>query len=177
MRSHFQSRYLVATSLMAALLGLAACGERTDNQTVGQKVDQAISKTAEAGREIRDNSKEAGKELSQAAQKAGATVGQETREVAAESKTAVMGAAAETKQASSTLGQKVDDALITSRVNAGFAADKDLSALKIDVDTKDGVVTLMGSAPDATAKSRATEIAKNAKDVKSVNNQLNVKAS
>lgn len=86
--------------------------------------------------------------------------------VANEGNTAVMGAAA-----------RVDDAQITAKVNAGLAADKDLSAIKIDVDTKDGVVTLMGPVPNNDAKSRATDIAKNVQDVKSVNNQLSVSAS
>jgi hyperosmotically inducible periplasmic protein len=66
----------------------------------------------------------------------------------------------------------MDDAQIVTKVKTALAADSDLSALKIDVDSKNGVVTLSGSAPDATAKDRATEIAKNVKDVKSVENQL-----
>ena len=70
----------------------------------------------------------------------------------------------------------MDDAAITTKVNAELAADKDLSAIKIDVDTKDGVVTLTGPAPSAGARERATEIAKNVKGVTSVNNQLTVKA-
>jgi osmotically-inducible protein OsmY len=57
-----------------------------------------------------------------------------------------------------------------------LATDKDLSAIKIDVDTKDGVVTLTGPAPSESARDRATEIAKNVKGVSSVNNQLTVKA-
>jgi hyperosmotically inducible protein len=72
--------------------------------------------------------------------------------------------------------QKVDDATITSKVNAALAADKDLSAVKIDVDTKDGVVTLTGPAPTAAAASKATKLAKDVKGVTSVNNQLTVKA-
>lgn len=66
----------------------------------------------------------------------------------------------------------MDDAQIVTKVKTALAADSDLSALKIDVDSKNGVVTLSGSAPDASAKERATEIAKNVKDVKSVDNQL-----
>ena len=31
---------------------------------------------------------------------------------------------------------KVDDATITTKMNAALAADKDLSAIKIDVDTR-----------------------------------------
>ena len=62
------------------------------------------------------------------------------------------------------------------RWNAALAKDKDLSAIKIDVDTQNGVVTLSGPAPTATAKQRASEIARTVKGVSSVNNQLTVKA-
>ena len=72
--------------------------------------------------------------------------------------------------------QKVDDATITTKVNAALAADKDLSAVRINVDTKDGVVTLTGPAPTAEAASKATKLAKDVKGVTSVNNQLTVKA-
>lgn len=71
---------------------------------------------------------------------------------------------------------KVDDATITSKVKTALAADKDLAAIQIDVDTKNGVVTLTGPAPSADARQRATELAKNVKGVSSVNNQLAVKA-
>lgn len=70
---------------------------------------------------------------------------------------------------------KVDDATITAKVNAALAADKDLSAIRIDVDTKDGVVTLTGPAPTPEASAQATKIAKGVKGVTSVNNQLTVK--
>lgn len=128
------SKGLVAISSLAALLALGACGQRTDDTTVGQKVDSGIAKTE------------------QAANNAG---------------TAVMGAAADTRSV-------VGDSEITAKVNAGLAADKDLSAIKINVDTKDGIVTLNGPVPSAAAKDRASEIARNVKDVKSVDNQLNV---
>ena len=57
-------------------------------------------------------------------------------------------AADETKSMGAAGVQKIDDATITSKVNAALAADKDLSAVKIDVDTKDGVVTLIMNRPD-----------------------------
>lgn len=139
------SKGLVAVSSLAALLALGACGQRTDDQTVGQKIDSGVAKTE------------------QAAAEAGAAV----KEAGNKAETAVMGAAADTRSA-------VSDAEITAKVNAGLAADKDLSAIKINVDTKDGIVTLNGPVPNAAAKSRASDIARNVKDVKSVDNQLNV---
>lgn len=70
----------------------------------------------------------------------------------------------------------MDDAAITAQVSAGLAKDPTLSALKIDVDTRDGVVTLNGPAPTQEAKDRATAIAQGVKGVSSVMNQLSVKA-
>jgi hyperosmotically inducible protein len=139
------SKGLMAVSSLAALLALGACGQRTDDQTVGQKIDSGVAKTE------------------QAAAEAGAAV----KEAGSKAETAVMGAAADTRSV-------VSDAEITAKVNAGLAADKDLSAIKINVDTKDGIVTLNGPVPNAAAKSRASDIARNVKDVKSVDNQLNV---
>ena len=139
------SKGLVAVSSLAALLALGACGQRTDDQTVGQKVDSGVAKTEQAAAETGAAMKDAGNRA----------------------ETAVMGAAADTKSV-------VTDAEITAKVNAGLAADKDLSAIKINVDTKDGIVTLNGPVPNAAAKSRASDIARNVKDVKSVDNQLNV---
>ena len=56
-----------------------------------------------------------------------------------------------------------------------FLADPDVKGLAIDVDTKDGVVTLNGSADKAGNVDKAVEIAKNTDGVKSVENKLTVK--
>lgn len=85
-------------------------------------------------------------------------------------------AAQETRQMGAASADKVDDATITAKVNASLAADKDLSAIKIDVDTQNGIVTLSGPAPSATVRERASEIARSVKGVNSVNNQLTIKA-
>lgn len=71
--------------------------------------------------------------------------------------------------------EQMADASITTAINAEYAKDDKLSALRIDVDTNDGRVTLTGSAPDAASKERATLLANNVKGVKSVDNKLTVK--
>jgi len=71
--------------------------------------------------------------------------------------------------------RKVDDAAITASVNASLAKDPDLSAMKINVDTKSGVVTLNGPAPTAAAKDRATSLAQAVDGVAGVNNNLEVR--
>jgi hypothetical protein len=71
---------------------------------------------------------------------------------------------------------KIDDATITASVSASLAKDPDLSAMKIDVDTQSGVVTLSGPAPTAAAKERATTLAHAVTGVAGVNNHLQVPA-
>lgn len=68
----------------------------------------------------------------------------------------------------------LDNAAITTRVNAQLAADPALSALKIDVDTDNGRVRLSGTAPDNDARDRATTLASAVSGVVTVDNQLKV---
>jgi hyperosmotically inducible protein len=61
---------------------------------------------------------------------------------------------------------------ITAKVNAALAVDDKLKATQINVDTRDGQVTLTGQAPDANSRERATTLASAVDGVKQVNNQL-----
>jgi hyperosmotically inducible protein len=70
---------------------------------------------------------------------------------------------------------RIDDAVITASVKAGIVKDPDLSVLKIDVDTRDGVVTLNGLAGNEPAKARAEKLAQSVKGVREVRNHLAVK--
>lgn len=138
---------LTATTIaIAAALSLAACDKPNDDRTVGQKIDSAIAKTE-----------------------------QKTDQAGAEIKKDVDAARNSTSQAVDTAGSKMKDAAITTGINAGLARDASLSALKIDVDTSAGKVSLRGTAPDAAARDRATQLAKNVDGVLSVDNQLQVR--
>lgn len=66
---------------------------------------------------------------------------------------------------------------ITAKVNAALVADDQLKATQINVDTRDGQVTLSGQAPDAAARERATTLAAAVTGVKQVNNHLVVAQS
>ncbi len=63
---------------------------------------------------------------------------------------------------------------ITTAVKTKLAADDTVKAYKIDVDTKDGVVTLAGTVDTPAAKSRAVEIANTTNGVKSVVDELRI---
>lgn len=95
----------------------------------------------------------------------GRTVGQKMDSVIANAEQK----AAETK---SEVKQDMTDAAITAGVNAELAKDSALSALRINVDTSHGEVSLRGSAPDKAARERATQLAAGVKGVTHVDNQL-----
>ena len=77
---------------------------------------------------------------------------------------------------SGSMAGKVDDVAITASIAAEFGKDADLSAIKIDVDTKDGNVTLNGTAPTEAARNKATLLAKSIKGVASVSNKLTIQS-
>jgi len=68
-----------------------------------------------------------------------------------------------------------EDATITASVKTKMAADSTVPAMKINVDTKEGVVTLTGDVDSAATKTKAETIAKGVEGVKSVTNSLTVK--
>ncbi|HEY0844129.1 MAG TPA: BON domain-containing protein [Noviherbaspirillum sp.] len=71
-----------------------------------------------------------------------------------------------------TTGQVIDDATITSKVKTALLADSDVSGLKINVDTADGVVKLKGEVKTMALRKKAESIAKGVDGVKKVDNQL-----
>ncbi len=143
-------RTAIALLLVTTAVAFTACG-RSD-QTMGQKVDGAVAQTKETA--------------SQAASSV-----EKSLEKASDAVTQNSTSPSNTSATSSTL----DDAAITTSINAGLAKDPDLSALKIDVDTKVGKVSLHGSAPTTQARDRAVTIAQSVKGVISVDNQLTIK--
>lgn len=140
-------RMLGIASAVALTLGLAACDRNGADQTAGQKLDSAVAKTEAAAGEAQKKMEVAASEASAAARSAAANAA------------AVM-----------------DDAGITAKVSAGLAKDEELSAVKIDVDTRNGIVTLNGPVKNTVAKERAENIARNVQGVNSVVNQLTVTA-
>jgi hyperosmotically inducible protein len=66
-------------------------------------------------------------------------------------------------------------AALTTKVKTALAKDEGLKTMtSIDVDSKDGVVTLKGKVDSADLKKKAGEVAKKVSGVKSVKNELKV---
>lgn len=79
-----------------------------------------------------------------------------------------------TKDAAGKTADATTDAAITSAVKTKFLADPAVGGLKIDVDTKDNVVTLTGNVRSAAEKAEAIRLAKTTKGVARVVDKLTI---
>jgi len=74
-----------------------------------------------------------------------------------------------------TVSSSTAGAALTTKVKTALASDAGLGTMtSIDVDSKDGVVTLKGKVDSADLKKKAGEVAKKVSGVKSVKNELKV---
>jgi hyperosmotically inducible periplasmic protein len=164
----------------AATLLIAGCDRDGSDRTVGQKLDSAIDRTqqklAEASETTSKKLQEAGDKTQVALTDAADKVVAKTEQaVTAVHDTTVGPARTAAVNGANETGKTMTDAAITASIKTDFLKDPDLSVLKIDVATRDGVVTLNGLAPDDAARQRAMTMAGAIKGVKEVRNFLVVK--
>ena len=81
------------------------------------------------------------------------------------------------KSMTETVKETIADSVITAKIKAEFAKDKQVSALNVKVDTDDkGIVTLSGKAKSKAEADKAVKIARDTKGVTSVKNDILVQA-
>jgi hyperosmotically inducible protein len=119
--------------------------------------------------------------LSEEANEAGRAAREEARDVAGAAKEVGRDAADAAKEvgrdagkATERTGAVLTDAAVTASVKTKFLVDTAVSGLKIDVDTKDGVVTLNGMVSTKAEADRAMSIARESDGVKRVVSNLRV---
>jgi osmotically-inducible protein OsmY len=78
------------------------------------------------------------------------------------------------KKTGEALAEATSDGSITAAIKLKFAADPDLSALRISVDTTDGVVTLAGKVASPELVGKAIQVAQSVKGVREVKTTLQV---
>ena len=141
----FRLPLLATLALALASVGaLTACGKQADDgSTTGQRVDGAIANAKQAAQETRRDASQA-----------------------------VNDAQVSASRAADTTMRATTDMAITAKVNAALAVDDKLKATRINVNTRDGQVTLTGPAPDLQSRERAATLATAVDGVKQVNNQL-----
>ena len=72
------------------------------------------------------------------------------------------------------VGTIIDDGSITATIKTKLIRNKYISAVKVNVDTHEGVVTLTGKVQSHVAREQAEQLAIETKGVKSVINNLEV---
>jgi len=75
-----------------------------------------------------------------------------------------------------TMGEKIDDASITTQVKYALLSHKSTSAVKTKVTTVDGVIMISGEAASEAEKSLVTKLASDVRGQKSVTNNMTVKS-
>ena len=70
------------------------------------------------------------------------------------------------------VGDKMDDASITAQVKGSLAVHRSTSAIRTEVSTMDGVVTLRGEARNSAEKQLAAKVAKDIRGVRDVKNEI-----
>lgn len=79
--------------------------------------------------------------------------------------------------ADETVGEKLDDAALVAKIKADLLKSRAVDGLNVNVDAKNGVVTLSGHAGSEAERKKAEDIATHTKGVKSVDNKLVIKAN
>jgi len=138
-------RTCVLAASSLALIAVAGCDKPNPAESAGKQIDQSMQKMGQKVDQVTDRAKE---QVAKTADRA--------------------------KEQVAKTGQVLDDTAITAAVKAGIIAEPGLKVLKIDVDTKDGKVTLTGSADSAENVQRATQVASSVHGVKSVDNRIAV---
>jgi uncharacterized lipoprotein NlpE involved in copper resistance len=123
-----------------------------DGQTVAHKLDRALDRTnlalAEAGDTLSSSTDDGGSMIDSVAASVNDRALLKTLDVA--------------------------DAGISASIKSDLVRDPSLGALRIDVDSRDGVVSLTGQADDEANRRRAEQVARGHKSVIGVRNNLTV---
>ncbi|WP_027016472.1 BON domain-containing protein [Comamonas composti] len=151
-------RHCKIIAITALAFGLAACNKSPDEQTAGQRLDAGLEQSQKT-------MEEAGRKAEEALDNAQAKMEE--------------GAGKLESSASEAMGkaeEALDDTAITTSIKAALLKESPADALKIEVRTEAGVVTLSGAVDSEALKIRVVEIAKEVKGVVSVSDNLEVKA-
>ena len=135
-------------------------------------VDPTYKGTTDKDDKAKAEAKEEAKEAKGTAGRTADKTKEASKDAAAKTKEVSKDAAQATKDGSVKAKDATADASITSAVKTKFLGDPLVGGLKIDVDTKDNVVTLTGTVKSAAEKAEAIRLAKSTTGVKSVVDKL-----
>jgi hyperosmotically inducible protein len=176
---------LVALIATSAVLSMAACSSTRTQRAPGEQVDDAALLTSVKSALVANKVTDAGEinvDVNRGTVKlAGFVDTDKEKSKAGEVARNVKGV--QTVQNDITVhkqnesaGEYIDDSAVTAKVKTALIESPDTKAHEINVETDHGVVQLSGFVDNAAAKTAATNVAKSVTGVKSVKNELSVKA-
>ena len=179
-----QAAWTARVGLVIVALALGACSATRTQESAGEVVDDSVLTAKVKTALIEDPVTKAGQidveTYRGVVQLAGVVDSQEAKARAVELARAVAGVQEvrndlRVGDADQSVGQAVDDGLITTQVKAKLIADSRTDAYKINVDTQGGVVQLNGFVDNDEAKRTAGEVARSVSGVREVDNDLEIR--
>jgi hyperosmotically inducible protein len=179
-----QATWTARAGLVIVALALGACSSTRTQQSAGEVVDDSVLTAKVKTALIEDPVTKAGQidveTYRGVVQLAGFVDSNEARARATEVARGVTGVEEvrndlKVGDADQSVGQKIDDTVITTQVKAKLIADSRTDAYKINVETHGGVVQLSGFVDNEEAKRTAGEVARSVSGVSSVDNDLEIR--
>lgn len=180
-----QTNHILRTSALALLLALvAACSSSGTRETAGQYVDDTTL-TARVKSALAESDDVKARQIDVetyrgVVQLNGFVETAEARSSATRVASSVNGVREvrnnlSVSERDETVGEVVDDGIVTTKVKAALIAEPMTKARQINVATNEGVVQLSGFVDSAEEKSKATEVARSVSGVREVDNELDIK--
>jgi hyperosmotically inducible periplasmic protein len=179
-----KSKGFVSAVMFVMTLAMVACASTRTQKSAGEQVDDTVTTAAVKSALIADPVTKAHqidvetfKGTVQLNGFVDSSAGKErATEVARKQKgvTAVRNNLTVKADGSST-SEVADDTAITAKVKSALAGDPRTKAHQVNVEVRDGVVQLSGFVNNSEAKSTAEELARSVDNVKSVDNEIDVK--
>jgi hyperosmotically inducible protein len=179
-----QAAWTARVGLVIVALALGACSATRTQESAGEVVDDSVLTAKVKTALIEDPVTKAGQidveTYRGVVQLAGVVDSQEAKARAVELARAVSGVQEvrndlRVGDADQSVGQAIDDGVITTQVKAKLVADSRTDAYKINVETQGGVVQLSGFVDNDEAKRTAGDVARSVSGVRDVDNDLEIR--
>jgi hyperosmotically inducible protein len=186
-----KSKGFVSAVMLVVSMAVVACASTRTTKSAGEQVDDSVTtgrvkaaliadpttKAHDINVEVFKGTVQLNGFVDNAASKERATeVARNTKGVTAvRNNLTVNTARGGQTDANRSAGDVVDDSVITGKVKTALAGDPRISAFQVNVETRDGVVQLSGFVDSSEAKQSAEEVARAVDNVKSVDNEIDVK--
>ena len=167
---YFYKKFLLGVAFIFTCMVLSACDKIDDARTQNDSNEPMLSQSKQAVDEAKLQVEQTGVDLKAKTEQTFANAGGALKSTTENAKVF-------TRASTDKAFEKMDDMAITIAITAELVKDPEIRIFMVDVDTKNGKVTLKGSVPTQKAHDRAGTVAQTFNGVESVDNKLIVKTN